>query len=161
MKEQLIEFQTAVLAKEKGFKFDVEYFDSEEDMVLYSGYHQFVITPHNQHLGKDIYDSLPLHWLEFNHGGHECINNIDQPTQNLLQKWLREVHNCHVEVEYHTPENGDDATKENIRYNVEVNCYGKDFDIPFTENADFFEYDFNTYEEALEVGLKFALQLIK
>ena len=82
-------------------------------------------------------------------------------TQSLLQKWLRETYNCFVEASAHSPENGSTISKSNVRFQVEVNHYGKDFEISFTEDEDFFEYNIESHEQALELGLQEGLKLIK
>ena len=68
MKEQLIEFNTAKLAQEKGF--DVaSYLKYDSDLIENSNFKP--------------------------HGKSSWYLNI---TQSLLQKWLREVHNIHIWV---------------------------------------------------------------
>ena len=69
MKEQLISFETAKLAKEKGFTYAYEFYDKEgniEDFGMVGG------------------------WTDC------CDENYAAPTQSLLAKWLREEHNIHV-----------------------------------------------------------------
>jgi hypothetical protein len=73
MKEQIITFETAKLAKEK--KFDI--FTKQEYMISSSG--DFWLIDYNQH---------PGHSEEF----------IKAPSQSLLQKWLREEHNIHIHI---------------------------------------------------------------
>ena len=68
MKEQLVSFKTAKLAKEKGF--------NELETHIGTAYSQ---------LGD----------LCVNTG---ATNQFEAPTQSLLQKWLREKHNINVEV---------------------------------------------------------------
>ena len=115
MEEQLISFETAKLAKEKGFneKCIFHYLDSGE---LYA------------------YDS----------GNRSArINNnsiIYTPTQSLLQKWIREVHNIDIWVE---------------RYLREGDYFCKSTSFYDNQNPH------KTYEEALEAGLIEALKLIK
>lgn len=69
------------------------------------------------------------------------------PTQSLLQKWLRDKHNLILQVNY---------------------IYECDF-TPYTffiyregdsTPLNKWEYDFHTYEEALEIGLQETLKLI-
>ncbi len=74
MEEQLISFETAKLAKEKGF-----------DIICQKGF-----NPNN---GNIIEGNLwfVLNTLESNY-------HIQCPTQSLLQRWLREVHNIHIEL---------------------------------------------------------------
>jgi hypothetical protein len=76
MKEQLISFETAKLAKEKGFNYncnnytdkrDGNYFSSETTIISYKNY-------------------------------NDRTSAISRPTQSLLQKWLREKHNILIET---------------------------------------------------------------
>lgn len=70
------------------------------------------------------------------------------PTQNLLQKWLREVHNIDIII----------APVGNYAF-VTTGYY---YEIPLSKEGTNIESDsFKTYEEALEEGLKQALTLIK
>lgn len=79
MKEQLIEFKTAKLAKEKGFtqlfgKFDlVNMFRENKDGSIESD--------------KEMQ-------------GNERDRYYLRPTQSLLQKWLRENHKIHITIWY-------------------------------------------------------------
>jgi hypothetical protein len=67
MEEQLISFETAVLAKEKGF--DI----------------------------KTLYRFLGETYREVDLNCQLWDNEYYAPTQSLLQKWLREVHGIHVQ----------------------------------------------------------------
>ena len=72
MKEELISFETAKLAKEVGF-----------DCVTNKYY-----TPNS---GKLVYGIRPV-----------VVNiRIKAPTQSLLQRWLREKHKIHITIHYH------------------------------------------------------------
>ena len=120
MEEQLISFETAKLAKEKGFDF-IYIIDNE--------------------LTK-----------------HSLI------TQSLLTKWLREVHNCFIGILPHRDgdsKNKQWKSKKNVFWTVEVDYYGKNFEIELTDDSDFTQHFNNNYEEALEIGLQEALKLIK
>ncbi len=70
MKEQLILFETAKLAKEKGF-------DEPSDTYVTKG---------------DKYETEEGAFFKNSYGF------ITAPTQFLLQKWLREEHNIYIEV---------------------------------------------------------------
>ena len=130
MEEELISFETAKLAKEKKFNipcenFYIEYIDDDvADLFNYeeqrgSGYAELYIN--NQ---------------EFKYSA---------PTQSLLQKWLREVHNIFVSCSYNNI--SCDGTYY-IWYGVmSKTCNMKE--------------NFKTWEEALEFGLQGALKLIK
>tara|TARA_R110001606_G_scaffold391495_1_gene559642 strand:+ start:65 stop:349 length:285 start_codon:yes stop_codon:yes gene_type:complete len=93
MKEQLITFETAKLAKEKGFELN--------------GY----------------------------------TNDIEAPTQSLLQKWLREEHEIHLTVTSISQES----------WQCHITKIGDSL------GKKYFE-DFYNYEEALEKGLMEALK---
>lgn len=78
MKEQLIGFETAKLAKEKGFD-----------------------IPCNEHCfigntGKIVFEKS-VHCIDWgNRPNVKTIQKYSRPTQALLQKWLRETHNLHI-----------------------------------------------------------------
>lgn len=121
MEEKRINFETAKLAKEKGFDWPVEdgfYFrDRVKSDIHSSDYH------------------------------HDFDNNtsyyISRPSQSLLQKWLREVHNIYLLVD--------------MGFNRDYHWKYFDQESDFTYSAGIFE----TYEKALEAGLQKALKTLK
>jgi len=119
MKEQLITFETAKLAKEKQFEESVSNAYTKEG---------------NLWKGNDKRVYLA-------------------PTQSLLQKWLREVHNIHVNPQpYHESA---DHTNDITGYymgDIEHGARGKVLWIG--------DDNYSTYEEALEAGLLKALKEI-
>ena len=118
MQEELITFETAKLAKEKGF----------------------VITQIRWFNKQGIAQG-------FNTGPLDDV--FYRPSQSLLQKWLREVHNIDVWV------NKIGSTNEKKYYfNVMVNN-------KFVNTTNSNSKTFLKYEEALEVGLQEALKLIQ
>ena len=114
MKEQLISFETAKLAKEKGF----------------------VYMKANCY-GDNMCYQLPEGELINALKGNSVGGYILAPTQSLLQKWLREIHNIFI------------STDVNYCYKIYHN------DELFEESTDY-----HSYEEALEAGLYQALLLI-
>ena len=76
--------------------------------------------------------------------------NLAAPTQSLLQRWLREVHDIHITIYKET-------SKE---YSASV---GKDYSLGATLlfNQENEERMFKTYEQAFEAGLLEALKLIR
>jgi hypothetical protein len=132
MKENLIRFETAVLAKEQGFNIPVKKIYNEVKNL----------TKGINGAGKPVKNS---EW-----GNRECYS---APTQALLQKWLRELHiivvNAYANAsgycwESHcTPERGGSCIADSeISGPNESGCW-------------------DTYEQALEKGLFEALKLIK
>jgi hypothetical protein len=143
MKEQLITFETAKLAKEK--EFDCEVSCSIATTISCK-------TEIKQY-------SKSLSEFDFNNfGKNSTVKFYSRPTQTLLQKWLREIHNIKVFVTTHT--------EVNAKYSYTV-LY------PPTKgwslSRDKFSRYINTkgnltdesYEKVLEEGLQEGLKLIK
>ena len=89
MKEQLISFKTAKLAKEVGFKIECEWAVHEDG---YDHYRDFI--------GDEYLFSLDCMEDAFENTEEE---HYLAPTQSLMQKWLREKHGIMVDVipDYH------------------------------------------------------------
>ena len=130
--EQYIEKETAILAKAKGF--------DEECTYLWGVVH-----------GHDGEGYEGRHkWDNVNHLCNE--KQFSAPRQEEVQKWLREIHKIHVEPMY--------DCNQNI-YNCHFVVYYKgENNSPRWEEYTRF-YHVNSYEQALEMGLKEALALIK
>ena len=142
MKEELITVKTAKLARVKGF-----------DIVCDRGYYL--------HGSEDSNVELLL-WVS---GEQDEPEFGYAPTQSLLQRWLREKYNCEIEIIIHTHGDLEDQIvkcKEDKLWEVCVNYYGANFEMPVEGTEDDFNEAFlNTYEEALELGLQEGLKLIK
>jgi hypothetical protein len=123
MTDQLISFETAKLAKEKGFSLDYPTACYVEDGNLSI----------SQNLLNERITGKPFPKIIFT-----------APTQSLLQKWLREVHDIHLFVEVYVG-NQYEYTLTSELIDVETDDYE----------------DFKSYEKALEAGLIAALNLIK
>ena len=120
MEDTLISFETAKLAKEKKFDILCEHSFSE---------HNSAIQENNQN--------------GFRNWNKEYKNSYPAPTQSLLTKWLREVHNIEIAIQWFD------------------NCYIKSVkQKPFKANTYRIE-GLDNYEEILELGLQEALKLIK
>lgn len=140
MQEKLVEFNTAVLAKEKGF-----------DEYCFSFYDLKGIINHNYSengSSTDVEFRVDLEDLldNFNRG---IPNTYSAPTQSLLAKWLREVHNIFVYVE--PTSLGDNAP-------FIKDSWGKVYHDPWKNNNKGISYE---YEDAIEFALLEALKLIK
>jgi len=129
MKEDFIAFETAKLAKEKGF-------ENKHPHKLRRDYYN--------HLGKLNGDVTKYLKAFCNNEDTSEYLTIDAPTQSLLQKWLREVHDIHVIIV-----SGGENGLPSYDYCVMVNR--------INHNLDDGDY---SYEEALEKGLQGALKLI-
>lgn len=125
MEEQLVSFETAKLAKNKGFK---------RSSLL----HLRIIPFYNKN-GLLVYKFKGL----------LNPNIVYAPTQSLLQKWLREKHNIHVNLFiYHNTED------INIVYRCRI-----DYFINKVKQSHWLEL--GRYEDVLEMGLKQGLNYIK
>ena len=139
MEEQLISYETAKLAKEKGFDEKVyREYDKSGYLRCTSKSADVVLGPYDELLKSTEYPA---------------------PTQTLLQKWLREVHNIEVLISRIPPE-AVLASKNNGKNILKnYNCYVWSFNNnPRIANNGSFQ---DIYEEALEIGLYQALKLIK
>ena len=168
MKEQLINFETAKLAKEKDFNIlqHSYYFEDgefkENSLKGTNGYYgeeyEFNLSEFNENWNDK--------WLT-KKTGDRCfgcskqkgyLETFSAPTQSLLQRWLREVHNIYVES-YH------DLTSDGTKIQFYTSwgfLQQKDKNGNRNVNGWYDEYnDWKTYEEALEIGLQEALKLIK
>ena len=158
MKEQLVSFETAKLAKEKGFDIHCPNFYFED-----GEFRKNELTGTNGYYGEEYCFEQEEFLENWNDGfltnklGDRCFgckksNNyfetFSAPTQSLLQKWLREVHNIDV-----------------ISYPSFMGKQRNYYYVIFT-NRDFENYmqglsNNYSYEEALEIGFKEALTYIK
>ena len=133
MEDTRISFETAKLAKEKGFKIPTK--------VMYKGNEKSY--GHNNEWGID----------EKRLDGEFPYTNqqwYSIPAQSVLQKWLREKHDIHFEIKPIFEVN------EIRPYHISIskNLSGKNFNYKIIGTRE-------TYEEALEIGLQEALKLIK
>lgn len=164
MEETLISFETAKLAKEKGFIEPViNYYHMHEGLTEPELIDEIDILLKNYKRPYEVRKNCNTISTEFGY-----VENFSAPTQSLLQKWLREVHNIHigVNVRFHEVK-----TKGIVMYAYELSTSDNLYD-GIGDNLNKWmqglgdEYDplfhvYKTYEEALEAGLQEALKLIK
>ena len=131
MKEELISFETAKLAKEKGF-----------DEMVYAYYTQSINNSFKKIHGKlklfTTFEDNEALKLRKNLRGQPHI--VLAPTQSLLQKWLREEHDLKVFCLWY-----DDAVSY-PRWSIYI--------------GHKYISGIKNYEKALEKGLQEALKLI-
>lgn len=130
MSEELVTFETAKLAKEKGF-------DWKNIKIL-------------EVKSKSAF--------------------LDNTTQSLLQKWLREVHDIHVGVNVRVHEK---HTNNIVMYAYEISTSKNYYDgigdnlsnwikcLTPTKEYNALYHTYKTFEEAFELGLQEALKSIK
>lgn len=146
MKENIVTFQVAKLAKEKGLQLG--------SRKSYCHYHKtFTYNGNPNHPESHRKNDVRLDhdfYIVNNAGTPLDISNkhytiYEAPTQSLLQKWLREVHNIHVWL---IPASD---TTYRAWYSNKL-----ELDLIKTNHTE----SFLVYEEALETGLQEALKLI-
>jgi len=135
MKEELITFETAKLAKEKGF-------------------HHMKANCY----GDNMCYQLPEGELTNALKGNVVTGYILAPTQSLLVKWFREMHKIHVVVLPLMEEDGGTP----IYYNVSVLVEEENpSHMEFDQYSDhMYNIKAEKYEVALEKGLREALKEI-
>jgi hypothetical protein len=134
MEEQLITFETAKLAKEKGWGVN------KYRTIFHTGYY-YVDDPESYSSEKEEGELCG----NGNAGSYSVYRSIcDAPTQSLLQKWLRKNHAIHIEIYCNASGWGYILTKLNGTVIKEI-------------MDDLF---FDSNEAALEIGLQEALKLI-
>jgi len=142
MKEQVISKETAILAKEKGFDYLTIYAYLATPKHLISQYGSTYLRTNGNPFGDFFKGKNWNKKYESNKNKIVC----SAPTQSLLAKWLREVHNIHVTVEY---------IYTSKTYIVLIRSY----DPTYKANSIGFGKNYN-YEQALEEGLKHALKYL-
>jgi len=144
MKDQLITFETAKLAKELGFD---EFTNTSFILYLKDGDGEYRDT---QYRKDDVEASSFINGRNSHHFKSEYYEIYSRPTQSLLQKWIREKHNLHIHF---------NTTTDNKWYCTLV----------MTNNDAGFmgggclkkKTEHDSYEQALEEALFEALKLVK
>ncbi len=136
MEEQLISFSAAKLAKEKGFNWKIDY--------CYPRFTKGLMVA-----GKII--------IMGDRDANDTKNYVSAPTQSLLQKWLREKHSIHVALRFQPSQ----PTMSGFYYRGYIAHFSVFDDKLMILSKDIsFTKPMQSYEEALEGGLKEALKLI-
>ena len=146
MEEQLISFETAKLAKEKGLLKCEEYFYTEEDgLCSIDGDGEFLnIFNSNLEQIDYRYDCNGDFWYDEENDEFYEPEKYLAITQSLLQKWLRENYQLHITIY--------SASQESWMYRITR---------PHQElHEGLYDEDFENYEECLEHALQEALKLI-
>jgi hypothetical protein len=135
MQDELVTFDTAVLAKEAGFDILTYHYYQEED----SFYKEDLITPKETLL---VNDDWPYNvWSA----------QLNAPTQSLLQRWLREIHKIVIEISY----------EHELYYcYLEYKPCDTRPDLLSGWVDNFLKNPKDTYEECLEMGLQEALKIV-
>lgn len=134
MEKNYVSLEVAKLLKERGF-----------NEVCDRGY--FITDP----------DIAPLFYGTFQNKG-ECYvsGHVAAPTLYVAQKWLREKHDCYVQVTHEAYKTGVNNLVQVLFYEPNDNdCWSNKSTGVYGDNAEF-----DTYEDALNFGILEALKRI-
>lgn len=140
--EDYVSFEVAKLLKEKGF-----------DEICRKFYKCWPTNPKLYCCDKSqMFDYCSNSSLsEFNYVGDEM--NITAPTHQMAMKWLRNVHGIHIQA--WCPVVDIDTNILGVKYNVVISNL-KDYCLAFATDIEDNNYD--SYEEAVDAGLKYTLE---
>ena len=151
MREQLISFETAKLAKEKGFNEREHWFykvKSENDIELYGctkkqlvgfkGYNPIYNKVNDYHTNKEKHNAK--------------LYRCSAPTQSLLQKWLMEKYRIFININY-------DGNDEVFRVEIIKQNNDRSRKVFYLKEENIIMM-FHSYEDALEISLQEGLKLI-
>ena len=162
MKEQLVSFETAKLAKEKGFDLETSKFYLSDKTLITA----FEDSKGNEAEYYFDADSFLENWnrkgwlvtkecnmgFGVTEGKNGYMQGFSAPTQSLLQKWLREKYKIHLVI---IP-----TVEGYFTYKLlDIHCDPEN-KIETSPYSDVCSTDFDTYEQALEAGMQKALMAI-
>jgi len=170
MEETLITFETAKLAKEKGF--------NEHTLCFYfegGEFRENKLKDTFGYYGEEYtveYEELLNNWNDgfvTKKDGSRCFGcnksgtyfeTFSAPTQSLLIKWLREKHNLFIKIDFFQSDEFEELDFDFSIFDL-TNPFKEDgvTDNPIRDYIDTETYFFK-YEEALEAALLEALLLI-
>ena len=141
MDDIFVNFSTALLAKEIGFNLNCFHCYSKDGHILE---YDYIISrgSYSEDLIAELQscESISIYGIDYNE-----LGDVSAPTQSLLQKWLRETHNiCVIVKKVRSVDNTFGYVWNMFEY----------FESRISEK-------YSTYEEALEIGLQFALNELK
>ena len=147
MREELVTIETAKLAKEKGFDWECQCSYNTNNSC-----EKIELCIAGDFIGRKYFNIEDvINYEDIDIKGNRYKSYL-APSQSILQKWLREKHNIIIsinpECEFYVYDN---IVKNNFKYDIIIHNNKKMI------NNDM---EGNTYEEALEEGLKYALKSI-
>ena len=165
MEEQHITIETALVAKQKGFTVaEIDFHSS----TFYALFRPLYSADALGLASKFTYTD----WLCGYDGDYEGPLYKDviafAPSQSFLQKWLRDIHNIYIFVNFYTS-----SPKRNVGFGFHIiRDHDGRIQNEFNHNDDLYRkyyggvglgkgIQFKTYEESLEAGLQECLNLIK
>lgn len=131
IKESYVSFKTAKLLKEKGFDEKCTHYYKNEKYLVDLGY-----TNIHSYANSDL------------------VEEFAAPTLQMAMKWLREIHNIHINLDIHWLHF---ANKNGWMYIiVRILENGTEFVDAKGDSND--QHFYSTYEEACEVAIQYSLK---
>lgn len=128
------------------------------EIVNHEYYVSYEIAKLLKELGFDW--ECNYHYANSNMLCHGFCNNdpifkviMSAPTLSVAQRWLREVKDIYLDIDTHFNSSG-------VWFSYVINIFDSDAKFGIHSNCLGAGHPFNTYEEALEVGIKKALEMI-
>ncbi len=141
MKDKIVSFETAKLAKKKGFDL-IQTYCNEYSLYTKEGEHTYYANYGFMHSGISE-------------------GYISAPTQSFLQKWLRKYHKIQINIDCILTGDDDEIINEGYIVVVYNNWRQKvEFELSLLQ-SDVQTVIHKKYEKALEEGLTKALKMIK
>ena len=142
MEDEIVSFETAMLLKEKGFNEPCSHYYEDNDLYKLGYYHgegTGFVRNNSPIDGRLLCEKM------------QCT----APTQSLAQKWLRETRNVTFNANPHSNDG-------KIIYVVTIKVISSNKYIDFNVMMDTSNKAtmFDTYEDAIESGLKYCLKSI-
>ena len=142
MEDEIVSFETAMLLKEKGFNEPCSYYYEDDDLYKLGYYHgdgTGLVCNNSPIDGRFLCEKM------------QCT----APTQSLAQKWLRETRNVTFNANPHSNDG-------KIIYVVTIKVISSNKYIDFNVMMDTSNKAtmFDTYEDAIESGLRHCLKSI-
>ena len=135
--EDYVSFEVAKLLKEKGF-------DENTEHKMWYVIKQFSTGCQWNSCTHKVGDIT----REYN---NDCC--ISMPTHQMAMKWLRNIHGIHIQA--WCPVVDIDTNILGVKYNVVISNL-KDYCLAFMTDIE--ENDYDSYEEAVDAGLKYTLE---
>ena len=148
IKEDYVSFEIAKLLKEKGFR---EWCDMCYSPSLYYNGDILDVDEESELKASGEWDETKARWIHtlysFNCNNEQYEGVYAAPTLQMAMKWLREVHNIFVNIDY-------SHICEQFKYTI---CLK---DSSLRERDAHVDYIYKTYEEACEAAIKYCLEFL-
>jgi hypothetical protein len=161
MKEHLVEFKTAKLARQEYFNervenaFVTDYLTCRDEELAVVKKELGCSTKDKIQTSDNMYQCVTTYQTYSNHKGQPQI--IARPTQSQLHCWLKDVHHILVEISF----NFSAETPDDLGYGVSLMTNINDLKKIKWHALDITGIWYKTFEEALEQGLIRGLKHIK